>query len=230
MLAVDVFYADPGNADDSALAEALTILCESERERAARFRFERDRRLYLVAHALLRRALGEHLCVTPSAVTFQHNAHGRPELHVDVHSGAGLHFSLAHAHGMAVCALTTRCEVGVDVEPLERVVPMEVAKRFFAPSELEDLLEQPEARRGERFFTYWTLKEAYVKARGVGLGLPVADAVFTLSERGIEFRPDPSLDQHPETWQFQSFQLGERHRAGLAVQSSLPFSLRLHPR
>ena len=225
----DVYYADPGNSDDEALDEARALLCESERERAARFRFERDRRLYLVAHALLRRALGERLRLTPSAVAFQHNAHGRPELDAGVHAGSGLRFSLAHAHGMAVCALATACDVGVDVEPIERNVPMEVAKRFFAPSELDDLLGQPEGGRGDRFFTYWTLKEAYVKARGIGLSLPVAKAVFRVGEH-VEFEPHASLEPNPEAWQFQSFQLGSSHRVALAVQSVLPLELTLHAR
>src|SRR5262245_21719068 len=143
---VAIFYAEPDVWDDAALARGMAILSLSEQERARRFRFERDRRLYVVAHSMLRRALGEHLNVAPVALGFQHNAYGGPELDPRERT----RFSLAHSHGMAVCALTLDHDVGIDVEPLDRNLPMEVAHRCFAPAELADLHAQPEPARPER--------------------------------------------------------------------------------
>jgi 4'-phosphopantetheinyl transferase len=221
MTDVDVFFAEPDAWDDAALARGEAILSLPEQERARRFRFERDRRLYVVAHAMLRRALGGHLNVAPAALAFQHNAYGRPEL--DPRERA--RFSLAHAHGMAVCALTLDHDVGIDVEPLDRNLPMEVAKRCFAPAELADLHAQPESVRPERFYTYWTLKEAYVKARGIGLSLPVENAAFELLARGVEFHPRGGLDPNPKEWQFRSFRVGPRHQAALAIRAPSPPAL-----
>lgn len=222
MAAVDLFFSEPDAVSEAGFARAVACLDDAERARAARFRFERDRRLYVVAHALLRRALAERLGIQVTALGFTYNAHGRPELDETLHPGTELRFSLAHAHGMAVCALTHRHDIGVDVEPIDRELPWSVAERCFASSELEDLRCQPDAARPERFFTYWTLKEAYVKARGIGLSLPVERAAFGISTHGIDFRPDPKLEPVPSAWRFEAFRIGATHRVALAVRADTP--------
>lgn len=223
---VDLYFSEPQTWSDAELADAHAVLSESERSRAARFRFERDRRLYLVAHAMLRRALGDHLSLDPSSIEFEHGTHGRPELARPL--PRALRFSLSHSHGMAACALTLERDVGLDVEPLARELPLGVAERCFAPFELEDVLRLPFAQRAARFFTYWTLKEAYVKARGMGLSLPLQRVAFVLSEESVEFRPDSAIESDARDWAFKSFRIAPSHQAALALRGSAPFSMSSH--
>lgn len=223
MSELDVYFSDPDTCSDAYLAAAYAVLSAPERERAARFRFERDRRLYVVTHAMLRRALAERLQEDPSRLEFDHNAYGRPEL-ASPHARR-IRFSLSHSHGMAVCALTPERDIGVDVEPLGRELPLAVAERYFAPFELEDVLGLPTEEQAARFFAYWTLKEAYVKARGIGLSLPVARIAFVLSDTHVEFTPDAQVEPEPKDWTFHSFRIGSTHQAALALRGSQPFSM-----
>lgn len=179
-----------------------------------------------MAHTLLRRALGERLSIHPQHLQFETNEHGRPELG---HPRArALRFSLSHSHGMAACAVTPDRDIGFDVEPLNRELPMGVAERIFAPFELQDLLLQPPELRQARFLAYWTLKEAYVKARGLGLSLPVQNVAFVLSTNAPEFRPDPGIESNASDWIFESFRLGKDHQAALALRGAAPFSRTTH--
>jgi 4'-phosphopantetheinyl transferase len=223
---LDVYFSNPATWSDGDIADARSVLSPDERARAARFRFERDHRLYVAAHSMLRRALAERLSVAPLALEFDHNAYGRPELG-GAHARA-LRFSLSHSHGMALCAITRERDIGVDVEPIERELPLGVAERCFAPFELADVLGLSAGERGARFFTYWTLKEAYVKARGVGLSLPVARIAFVVSEGSVEFRPDAEIEPSASDWCFRSFRVADTHQAALALRGSAPFSVRTH--
>lgn len=213
--AVAIHYAEPDAWDDAAFEVAERSFSALEHQRAAAFRFERDRRLYIAAHGMVRAVLAERVGVGRAELAFQHSVHGRPELDHD----AGLRFSLSHAQGMAVCAVTTAHDVGVDVEPLDRPVRMAIAERWFAAAELEDLCGCSEHDRAERFYTYWTLKEAYVKARGIGLGLGMQKVAFELEPQGIRFRPAADVEAAPDAWHFRCFRLGTRHQAALAIRA-----------
>jgi 4'-phosphopantetheinyl transferase len=121
-------------------------------------------------------------------------------------------------------------EVGVDIEHINRHLTHDVAARFFAPSEVTDLKSLPADEQRRVFFDYWTLKEAYIKARGFGLALPLGDFAFKLHPPhppSITF--EPSLDDDPTTWQFLQGWPTPHHRLGLAVRregSDLPVRIR----
>lgn len=142
-------------------------LSDAERERAERFRHEPSRDEFIVARALLRLLLAECLGTEPREVRFSQTARGKPRLASDP---PPVCFNVSHSHGIALFALTGRCEVGVD---LERVRPfsdeMGLAERFFAPREAAALRALDARRRTETFFRLWTRKEAYLKAHGLGL-------------------------------------------------------------
>jgi 4'-phosphopantetheinyl transferase len=143
-------------------------LSQEERDRAARFRHAGARAEFIVARALLRLLLGECLGMEARCVPFSQTSRGKPRLADSVE--APLCFNVSHSHGMALFALTGRCEVGVDVE---RVRPfsdeMGLADRFFTPTESAALRALDAPRRLETFFRLWTRKEAYLKAHGLGL-------------------------------------------------------------
>lgn len=218
MAAVHVYFADPERwqGDDRVLSDA-------ERERAGRFRFEHDRRLYVVAHAMLRQAIAEHAAVAPESLRFVYDSRGKP----DLEPRGPLRFSLAHARGMAVCAVAQEHDVGIDVEPLGRRLPEGVAERCFSPEELRDLQSLPDAQRAERFFVHWTLKEAYAKGRGLGLALPFEKIAFRPSAGEVVFQPEASVDPEPSAWRFESFRIAA-HQVAIALRAPSAPRVTLH--
>ena len=131
-----------------------------------------------------------------------------------------LEFSLSHTRGLVVCAVALHDAVGVDVEcDRANLAPMDLAHCFFAPAETERLAELPPDQQRAAFFELWTLKEAFVKARGVGLAMPLADFSFLLSDDGsatISFA-QPG-EERPDQWQFTRLRLGSRYQAAVAIR------------
>ena len=226
---VDLVHTD--SADAWAQHEAYrALLSKDEEERMARLLFERDRRRFLLTRALVRTMLSRYANVPPAGWSFIANVHGRPEIAERPTGVPDLRFNISHTDGLIACAVTIGREVGVDVEHIGRRLTHDVAGRFFAPREVDDLKALPDEQQHKMFFDYWTLKEAYIKARGFGLALPLADFAFTLSPPAppaITF--EPSLDDDPATWQFFQDWPTPQHRLGLAVRrehADLPVRIR----
>jgi 4'-phosphopantetheinyl transferase len=146
---------------------APEILNDEERARAARFHFERDRHRFIAGRAALRRVLATYLDRAPAALVFTVGPHGKPAL-----ENLGLEFNLSHSGGCGLLAVTRGRRVGVDVERVRADFAGEdIARRFFAPAEVEALAASAPDEYATGFFRCWTRKEAYVKARGDGLSL-----------------------------------------------------------
>jgi 4'-phosphopantetheinyl transferase len=206
---------------DPALQTAYqALLTADERERRARFYFEKDRLQFLVTRALVRTVLSRYAPRAPADWRFERNTHGRPYV-VDPPEGTP-YFNLSNAHGMVVCAVTcTSDEIGVDVEDETRMTrPVEIADRFFAEPEVAALRAQPPELQRARFFAYWTLKESYIKARGMGLAIPLGRFWFEL-DRGpdIGIGLDPSLGDDPAGWRFALLRATPRHPVAVGVRS-----------
>jgi 4'-phosphopantetheinyl transferase len=195
------------------------LLSTDEHERMARLVFERDRRAFVITRAHVRTMLSRYAAVAPADWRFIENVHGRPEI-LDRPAGTpDLRFNISHTDGLIACAVTIGREVGVDVEHISRTLSHDVAGRFFAPDEVTDLRKLPMEDQKKVFFDYWTLKEAYIKARGFGLALPLGDFAFKLhppDPPAITF--EPSLEDDPATWQFMQDWPTPQHRLGLAVR------------
>lgn len=196
------------------------LLDDAERARVKRYAFERDRLVYIAAHALGRRLLADWAGGVPQDWRFTVGEHGKPE--VAVSPGAPrLRLNLSHTNGLAAAALTEEHDVGIDVEWLDRRAPtMELARRFFAEAECTHLAAVPEAEFVEAFLAFWTLKEAYVKAIGKGLAQPLHSFAFTLEPPAIRF--DAALMDDPARWLFRRFRPGEHHLLALALRHPRP--------
>jgi 4'-phosphopantetheinyl transferase len=195
------------------------LMSQGEHERMARFVFDKDRRAFLITRALVRTMLSRYAPVAPPDWRFIENVHGRPEILDRAPGTPDLRFNISHTNGLIACAVTIGREVGVDVEHIHRHLTHDVAGRFFAPDEVNDLRKLPPEDQQRVFFDYWTLKEAYIKARGFGLALPLGDFAFRLNPPGppsIAF--EPALDDDPSTWQFVQDWPTPLHRLGLAVR------------
>lgn len=152
------------------LDAALPLLSADEHDRAARLRQPVHRQRFVLAHAFLRRKLGERLGHHPAALRFGHGPEGKPLL-------AGLHFNLSHSGDLAVLALSTRHPVGVDIEALQPIDALGLARAHFAPSEAALIadLDDPLAA----FYRLWARKEAALKAHGLGIGHSLAEVPTT---------------------------------------------------
>ena len=158
---------------ESQVRSLWDTLTADERQRAEHYVFEKDRTHFVVARGLLRVLLGRYLRQDPPHLRFTYGPHGKPALATDTGGGA-LRFNVSHSHGLALYAITRGREVGVDVERIRPEVAQEkIAERFFSPREVTLLRALPAPLQATAFFACWTRKEAYIKATGEGLTLPL---------------------------------------------------------
>lgn len=211
-----------GEADRERLR---AMLDEKERERHLRFRFERDRDLFLTAHVLARHALSVHTGAPAHGFRFTEGEHGRPRLL----EAANVDFNLTHTQGLAACVVgPAGVDFGVDAEFLPRRGElMSVAERYFNPDELrvlQGLASEDEQRF--RFLSFWVLKEAYVKARGIGLGLPLH--ALTCAPPPVEgdarIAMGPELSDDHSRWSHRVWKPTDEHLVAVSAKS-LPLEI-----
>jgi 4'-phosphopantetheinyl transferase len=197
-------------------ARLRLALPDEECARHARFGDEGAAGEFLCGRALLRAVLSTWAPVDRREWRFSLNPHGRPGI---ASPSSPLHFNLSHTRGMVVLALGLDASVGVDVERLDRSVrPLEVADRFFSPFEVEGLRALPPERHRDRFLALWTLKEAYIKARGMGLALPLRGFSFSPDASPPRVRFEPSLHDDEARWRFERVDLDSGHRVAVAAR------------
>ncbi len=155
---------------DEVVARYVDCLSEDERARADRFRFEADRRKFVVARGTLRHLLGERFDCAAGAIAFCYGQYGKPETSASPDGASSFHFNLSHSGEMALCALGGDRNVGIDIEkvkPIQRLDSM--MDRCLVEVEKSQVAAQPEDMQSRTFLQYWTCKEAYLKAIGLGL-------------------------------------------------------------
>ncbi|MGD0652454.1 MAG: 4'-phosphopantetheinyl transferase superfamily protein, partial [Verrucomicrobiia bacterium] len=157
----------------SQIQSFLHNLAADEQARAERFYFEKDREHFIAARGVLRAILGGYLNRPPECLSFCYNSHGKPAL-AGESDGDAIRFSVSHSYGVALYAVTRGREVGIDIERIRFDLEVaEIAERFFSRREVAMLRTLPTEVQREAFFRCWTRKEAYIKARGEGLSLPL---------------------------------------------------------
>lgn len=207
------------DAFPSNFAVLRNHLSPDEALRAERFKFDLDRNRYIIAHGELRRILGSYLSTRPSDLIFVCNAHGKPEV---VRTGASkdLRFNLSHSGGAALIAVTEGRRIGIDLEFIDREFDcMEIASRFFATAEIEQLRLVPADQQRRAFFNCWTRKEAYVKAQGMGLQLSLKEFEVSLvpDVPAALVRTAPAASEAGR-WRLQEIPLGQDYVGALAVK------------
>jgi 4'-phosphopantetheinyl transferase len=199
----------------------IAMLCPEERQRAERFVLERHRRQFLLAHGLVRAALSRHVpAVEPGAWRFLADRYGRPFV-AGPKTLSPIHFSLSHTEGCVACVISPSEFVAVDVEATDRLCShLAIAELTFSPAEIAALRALSPVERTDRFFDYWTLKEAYIKARGMGLRLRLDQFSLLIEpERkiAITFAPDYTDDYTDDAGRWCFMQASPSHRLRLAV-------------
>jgi len=207
--------------EEEAAQACLNLLTEEEQARVARFKFERHQRESLATRALIRTALSFYRPIPPRAWRFKTNEHGKPA--VDNQSGQdpGLRFNVSNSVGLVVCLVAEGAEVGVDVEPFERAEQiLRLAPEVFSGLEQAQLEGLEGAAKEDRALSLWTLKESYIKARGMGLALPLDKFSFSFgSAEEIRLEIDPSLDDDGSRWRFCQLDYAGHRIAAMVEQA-----------
>jgi 4'-phosphopantetheinyl transferase len=195
-----------------------SLLSSDEAARAARFRFEHLQHSFILARGALRILLGRYLNTSPADLAFSYAAKGKPALA----GSANLQFNASHSGDLALFAFTLDCDLGVDIEAVRSMPDMEdVAGRFFCAEEIAELMALSPGQRDQAFFLCWTRKEAYIKATGEGLSVPLDAFRVTLRPgdpaRMVHLECDPIAAQ---AWTLHDLALDPHYAAALAYRDS----------
>jgi 4'-phosphopantetheinyl transferase len=215
---VHIWYRPTTSLDSEAARSANQHLSIEERTRRNRFRFEVDSRDFTIAHDLLRRTLSRYGHLPPADWQFARNEYGKPSINSIDPKLQALSFSLSHTRGFVACAITLNTSVGIDVERTDQSPRVqEIADRYFSSTEAAWLRQSPDELRISRFVELWTLKEAFLKANGVGLfGFPT-DVSIQFDEDGGIAVAGPSTFT-PNEWHFALFEPVHNVRLGIMVR------------
>ncbi len=185
--------------------------------RAGRFQFVRDRKFFVAGRGILRELAGLYLRRAPSELRFQYGSEGKPSISAPRNSDRRIRFNLSHARETALYAFTCGREVGIDVESIRAEFAGErIAERFFTVGEAAELRTLPTELQAEGFFNCWTRKEAYVKARGGGLGIALDSFDVTLRPGA----PTQFVQGVEPRWNLFAFSPRPNHVAALVYDGS----------
>ena len=219
---IHLWQLEQGDFELSSLQnECLAWLTESELKRFQRFQFDRDRKQLLLGRVLMRVALSSYdRSVAPASWDFTHNDYGKPSISEEQNS-ASLYFNLSHSAEKVVLAVSRFKDIGVDVECARKPRRVEaIAQRFFSDLEATQLLSLPEDQQQSRFYDLWTLKEAYIKACGMGLAIPLQHFSYGFAgddRLTIEF--DARRNDVESTWQFWQLSAGPDFTLAVAAKT-----------
>jgi len=218
---VDVWRASLELSTDS-VKFLESSLSADESQRAARFHFDADRNRFIAAHGCLRDILARYLHCEPGQLSFSAGTHGKPFV-TSASSDRGIEFNLSHSGGVGLVAVASEQKVGVDVERIRQGISAPViARRYFSKSEVAELLALPSEHREVGFFNCWTRKEAYIKAQGLGLTLPLESFDVSLSPNEPAIlratRPEP---EEAARWTLQHLNVDLGYAAALASEGKV---------
>jgi len=209
-------WSVPLEVTDDAQRELETVLSEQERRRAGQYVFEHDRRDFIAGRATLRIVLGRYLRLAPKAVDLYKDSNGKPHLTRRCHRD--LRFNMSRSHGLGLIAICGGEDVGIDVELVRDIEDAAaVVERFFCPEEISEWTALDRSRRTRAFFDCWTRKEAYVKAVGSGLQIPLNSFAVSFLEGET-----PMVRLHGDCayWSLFDVRPSAGHAAAVAVRGS----------
>lgn len=217
-LAVDLVHVWRADLDvEAARASSWhRSLSADERARGARFRFARDHGRFITGRGLLRAILAQYLHTPPGRLSLHQGTHGKPFVagHDD------LRFNVSHAGATLLVAVAYRREVGIDIEQIDNDLPVEeLADTTLSPAEVRILDAFPHEARQAAFLRLWTRKEAYLKADGRGMSLPVTSVDVSAPGGAVALRDEPTGEWEPSMrWMLQTPAVGPEHVAALAAE------------
>lgn len=219
---VHVWHADQADFELLNLrAHCISWLTDAELERYRRYQFERHRKQFLLGRVLIRFALSYYdQSIAPEAWRFSQNEYGKPAIHPEQQSKS-LYFNLSHSGGRLVLALANFTDIGIDIEHSVKPRKIEaIAARYFSSTEAKALAGLAQEQQQSRFYQLWTLKEAYIKACGMGLAIPLRHFSYsfpTARKLAIEFAAQRDDDEN--LWQFWQLAAGDEYQLSMAARA-----------
>jgi 4'-phosphopantetheinyl transferase len=227
---VQLWWATPDSFTDDELTCHARALPPDERAAAMRFLFAEDRKQSLLTRIMVRHVLAQQPSGLPwHAWRFSRTAYGRPVIANP--SFEWLSFNLSHTRTLVVCAVAAHARLGVDVESLARPFSASIADRYFTADEVDDVRRAHPDIRHRRLLGYWTLKEAFAKALGLGLNLPLDHSSFQLGAQEIRLALrgcGATAGEDPEAWRFFLGELAPAHVLAIAYSGAAPLDICLH--
>jgi 4'-phosphopantetheinyl transferase len=209
----------PLSADALAVDLHRQVLPSDELERAGRFYFAEHRRKFIIAHGAMRRLLSRYVNVPPKELEFVYGPKGKPEFS-PIQNPDQIKFNLSHSEDLALLAVSRNQELGVDVEFVKADFGgLEIAERFFSAGEVQTLFALDVAEQNQAFFACWTRKEAFIKAVGEGLSLPLDsfDVVFAPGAKPALTRVEGNPDE-TSRWCMYDIPAGAEYKAALVIE------------
>jgi 4'-phosphopantetheinyl transferase len=220
---IHLYFVYPEKISDPALLDRYkSLLSDEELTQMPRFFSASHQHQYLLTRALLRTTLSAYYPVDPAAWVFGTNSYGKPQIRHPERI-LPIRFNLSHTRGMIMCGVVRDNDIGVDIEDGQRSTRagLDRLSSYFSEKEIADLKQLPKTQQKQRFFDYWTLKESYIKARGMGLAIPLDKFSFHIKrDRLHNFTVHPDLQDDETRWQFWRMPMADRYRAAVAVNSN----------
>lgn len=219
---IDLWCTFPTTISDTELLQMyFSLLSENERKQQQQFHFAKDRHRYLITRALTRTVLSRYTSIPADQLVFASNEFGKPHIHG---LNQTISFNITHADNLILIGVTRDCALGLDTENSQhREISSDLAEYSFASEEVANFLAQPIEHQQQRFFEFWTLKESYIKARGMGLSIPLKQFSFRFpNEHAIEFAIDAQQNDAPGRWRFWQFKLADDYLVAVCAEKTNP--------
>ena len=218
---IHAWHIDQAEFDKSELeAYCLDWLTEKEMGRYKRFTFDHHRKQFLLGRMLIRKTLSEYANIAPDKWNFIENKYGKPAIAPELNHSS-LFFNLSHSGDRQVLVLAKTEAIGVDIESSNK--PRRVVKisdRYFSPLEVGEMMALPDSDRLSRFYDLWTLKEAYIKACGLGLAIPLQQFSYQFpSEHRVLIEFSEERNDDATQWQFWQIDPGGPFKMAIAIKS-----------
>lgn len=226
--------------NDELLTTYATLLNSKETAKQQRYKFAKDRHDALITRAFIRDLLSYYADIAPQDWQFEKGEKDKPEI---INCPLPLRFNISHTKNLIICAVTLEDDIGCDVENTGRSNDvLAIAERYFSPTESKELFTLPVAQQRNRFFDYWTLKESYIKAWGLGLAIPLKDFSFNIADTEYNHKELFTIKQNislsfaehrvdePQIWRswlvYPTTAMDEKqeHRIAISLRSKKPAS------
>lgn len=217
---IHLWFADQNRFSLSELTEfSYAWLTETEQQRFQRYQRDASRFQFLLGRFLMRSVLSQYIDLGPAEWKFDQNKYGKPAIKAEQNSAA-IYFNLSHSSERAVLAVSTMEYIGVDIESNRKDRRVKkLVDRYFGTEEVKDLLALDESQQQARFYELWTLKEAYIKACGLGLAIPLQQFNYGFpSQQELHLNFDAARQDNESSWQCWQLDGGEGYELALAVK------------
>jgi 4'-phosphopantetheinyl transferase len=218
-----------GQYSSNLIDQYRRLLTEDEKSQELCFHFDRDRIRFILTRASIRTVLSRYSVIKPEQWRFGKNEYGKPKIVNTEDSVSRISFNISHSESQIILGVTYMQNLGIDTENvMTSKVSLDLADLVFSPSEVSALHGLPERMQNERFFEYWTLKESYIKAKGIGLSIPLNQLIFEFpDERMIKVYFHPKLNDSPAGWRFWQVRPATDYLMAVCVQRSRSSSQQL---